>query len=303
MKKIILVVSIVCIQFTVFSQPNSIFRKADSIFNSQNYALAKTEYENIFKTDPGTALAWNRVGFSCYNLGQFDEAIKYFNKSLSMNPSEQIKPFVLIRLAKSYGARGDKENTLIFLQKAVEAGFLNLNEINTDKNLQLIKNESGFTKVKEILYMKINPCMANPKSREFDFWVGVWDVFDTKTGRPAGTNTITITSGGCILLESWVNTIGGTGTSINYVNTETGKWEQIYKDNDLGMPVHYTNGEYINGVMKFALTTKGADGKMQTGRFVFEKKGADEVRQYQEMTSDEGKTWIMEFDLTYKRRK
>jgi hypothetical protein len=220
-----------------------------------------------------------------------------------MNPSEQVKSIALIRLTKSYGAKNDKANAMLYLKQAVEAGFINLNEINADKDLQLLKNEPELRKIKDAIYEKINPCMFNPKSREFDFWVGVWDVFDTQTGRPAGTNTITITSGGCILLESWVNTIGGTGTSINYVNTETGKWEQIYKDNDLGMPVHYTDGEYINGVMKFAVTTKGADGKMQKGRFVFERKNNGEVRQYQEMTTDEGKTWNMEFDLIYRRRK
>jgi tetratricopeptide (TPR) repeat protein len=304
LKKIVSIVIITCINAIAFAQPNSVFKKADSIFNSQNYALAKTEYENILKTDPGTALAWNRLGFSCYNLNQYDEAIKHFTKSLSLNPSDQLKPFVLIRLAKSYGAKNDKENAIFFLQKAVEAGSLNWNEINTDKNLQLLKNEPGLTIIKEMIFAKINPCMSNPKNREFDFWVGEWDVVDTKTGRKAGTNTITVVSGGCMLLENWMDvTQTGTGTSINYVNTETGKWEQIYKDNGIGMPVKYTDGEYINGVMKFSVVTKGSDGKMQAGRFVFEKKSADEVRQYQEMTADEGKTWTMAFDLTYRRRK
>jgi len=69
------------------------------------------------------------------------------------------------------------------------------------------------------------------------------------------------------------------------------------------MPVKYTDGECNNGLMKFAVVMKGVNGKMQTGRFVFEKKSADEVRQYQEMTTDDGKTWNMVFDLTYKRRK
>jgi tetratricopeptide (TPR) repeat protein len=304
MKKIILVVLIICIRFTAFTQLNTIFRKADSIFNSQNYALAKTEYENIFKTDPGTALAWNRLGFSCYNLGQFDEAITNFTKSLTLNPSDQIKPIILSRLSKSYGAKGEKENAIASLQKAVDAGYLNLNEINSDKNFLVLKNEPGFIKIKDAVLAKVNPCMANPKNREFDFWVGDWDVIDTKTGRRAGTNSISIASGGCVLLENWMDaTQTNTGTSINYVNTETGKWEQIYKDNQTGMPVKYTDGECINGVMKFTVTTKGADGKMQTGRFVFEKKNNGEVRQYQEMTADEGKTWNMEFDLIYRRRK
>jgi tetratricopeptide (TPR) repeat protein len=303
-KKIVSFIIFICIHAMIFAQPNSVFKKADSIFNSQNYVLAKIEYENILKTDPGTALSWNRLAFSCYNLGQYDDAIKHFTKSLSLNPNDQLKPFVLIRLAKSYGAKNDKENALIFLQKAVEAGSLNWNEISTDKNLQLLKNEAGFTKIKEMLFAKVNPCMSNPKNREFDFWIGDWDVVDTKTGRKAGTNTITIASGGCVLMENWMDaTEANTGTSINYVNTETGKWEQIYKDNQAGMPVKYTDGECINGVMKFAVTMKGSDGKMQTGRFVFEKKSSDEVRQYQEITADEGKTWTMLFDLTYRRRK
>jgi Tetratricopeptide repeat len=304
MKKILFVLFLICIYTLVSAQPNAGFSKADSLFLAQNYELAKAEYENIFKTDPGTALAWNRLGFSCNNLGLFDEAIKNFIKSLSLNPSDQIKPIILSRLAKSYGAKGDKRNAISSLQKAVDAGYLNLNEINSDKNFHELKNESAFIKIRNTILAKVNPCLANPKNREFDFWVGDWDVFDTKTGRRAGTNTITIVSGGCMLLENWVDaTETNTGTSINYVNTETGKWEQIYKDNQTGMPVKYTDGECINGVMKFSVLMKGTDGKVQNGRFVFEKKGADEVRQYQEMTNDEGKTWTMLFDLIYKRKK
>src|SRR5258705_6559273 len=159
MKKILFLVVVVCISIISLAQPNSVFKKADSIFISQNYALAKTEYENIFKTDPGTALAWNRLAFSCYNLGQFDEAIKQFTKSLSLNPSDQLKPFVLIRLAKSYGAKNDKENALSFLQKAVDANYLNWADINGDKNLQLLKGDDRLKKIKESLFAKVNPCM------------------------------------------------------------------------------------------------------------------------------------------------
>ena len=45
------------------------------------------------------------------------------------------------------------------------------------------------------------PC-TKPLHRQFDFWVGLWDVTDP-SGKFAGTNRIELVDGGCALFESW----------------------------------------------------------------------------------------------------
>lgn len=286
-----------------FSQGNPIFQKADSLFLARDYAQAKIEYESVLKSNEAPPLTWNRLAFSCYILGSYDDAVTYFDKSLTLNPPDQLKNIILIRLAKTYGVKKDKEKALANLRKSIDAGYMNLNDIENDPNLQFLKSDPEYAKIKEVLVFKLNPCMGNSQKREFDFWVGDWNVFDAKTNRLAGTNSIHIASGGCMLLENWADiTQSNSAKSMTYVNPDNGKWEQLFIDNSGQQVMHFTDGVYKDGVMKFMITMKGPDGKEQTGEFVFEKKENGEVRQFQRMTPDGGKTWNMLFDLIYRKK-
>lgn len=71
-----------------------------------------------------------------------------------------------------------------------------------------------------------SPCMA-PSYREFDFWVGAWDVESTG-GAPIGTNLVRTRADGCIVEENWVSRGGGSGRSINTYDAETGLWGQTW---------------------------------------------------------------------------
>ena len=57
------------------------------------------------------------------------------------------------------------------------------------------------------------PCSA-PENRQFDFWLGEWDV-TTPDGKLAGTNRITRILSGCALREEWSGAGGIRGTSLN----------------------------------------------------------------------------------------
>ncbi len=64
------------------------------------------------------------------------------------------------------------------------------------------------------------PCAA-PLHRQFDFWIGIWDVTGP-AGKFAGINRIEAVDGGCALAESWSSAGGGyTGHSLNSVGRAT----------------------------------------------------------------------------------
>ncbi len=65
--------------------------------------------------------------------------------------------------------------------------------------------------------------------RDFDFWVGHWDVFDPKTGRKLGENRITRSEGGCLILERWESAGGGTGMSMNFYDPLQRAWRQVWQ--------------------------------------------------------------------------
>ena len=57
------------------------------------------------------------------------------------------------------------------------------------------------------------PCSA-PEYRQFDFWLGDWDVTNP-AGKPVGHNHVTQEYGGCVLQEHWSGSGGSLGSSFN----------------------------------------------------------------------------------------
>jgi hypothetical protein len=46
------------------------------------------------------------------------------------------------------------------------------------------------------------PCTTDPVYRQFDFWIGEWDVY-AKNGKKAGDSKIDLILDSCIILENW----------------------------------------------------------------------------------------------------
>ena len=76
-------------------------------------------------------------------------------------------------------------------------------------------------------------CQERPEFRDFDFWVGEWDVTGRANGNKAGTNRIESINNGCLLVEHWQSSSGGTGTSMNYFDPVTDEWRQVWVSNNL----------------------------------------------------------------------
>jgi hypothetical protein len=47
-----------------------------------------------------------------------------------------------------------------------------------------------------------SPCEQDARFREFDFWIGEWEVHDAE-GNFVGENSITRAERGCVLIEEW----------------------------------------------------------------------------------------------------
>lgn len=92
----------------------------------------------------------------------------------------------------------------------------------------------------------INPACAEAPFRDFDFWLGTWDV-KTVQGQVAGINRITSEEGGCLIVERWSGAGGGTGQSYNYVDRDTGNWRQVWVSS--AFTIDYSGGLDETGAM------------------------------------------------------
>ena len=90
------------------------------------------------------------------------------------------------------------------------------------------------------------PCQSDVY-RDFDFWLGDWEVFTLKDQK-AGDNKISSHEGGCLILEQWTSVRGGTGQSYNFYNPETDAWRQLWVSN--GAIIDYTGGLTDTGSMR-----------------------------------------------------
>ncbi|MEJ2602199.1 MAG: hypothetical protein P8172_02725 [Gammaproteobacteria bacterium] len=145
------------------------------------------------------------------------------------------------------------------------------------------------------------PCAERPEFRQFDFWVGDWDVRDGD-GNLVGTNRISRRADDCVLLEEWTSGGGGSGISVNYFDTATGEWVQVWNGSG-GTQLTIRGGLDPAGVMKLEGYLHYV-GTGQTVRF----RGAwtplpdGRVRQYFEQSSDDAESWQPWFEGFYSRQ-
>jgi hypothetical protein len=144
------------------------------------------------------------------------------------------------------------------------------------------------------------PC-SRPEHRQFDFWVGEWDV-TTPDGRQAGTNRIRLVHGGCALHEEWSGTSGFSGASLNAFDASTGRWHQTWIGSD-GVLLQLDGG-LKDGTMELSGATVGAGGArtLQRIRWTPLPETPARVRQLWERSTDGGRTWSVVFDGTYRKK-
>ena len=137
------------------------------------------------------------------------------------------------------------------------------------------------------------PC-ASPEHRQFDFWIGEWEV-TRPDGKFAGHNRITPILGGCALREEWTGAGGNQGTSLNAWDPDARRWRQTWVDQ--GGTVLLLAGGIDGGKM----VLQSGDGASRQ-RITWTPMGDGRVRQLWDSSSDGGKTWKVEFDGIYAKK-
>lgn len=145
------------------------------------------------------------------------------------------------------------------------------------------------------------PCASDTIYRQFDFWIGDWEVFGAK-GK-AGESRIELILDSCIILENWTSARQGyAGKSFNTYNASTGQWQQTWVDNSGGSTAYLRGRAEKDKVVFYADNNLDTKGKNFLRRLTFYRLDANKVRQHGERSDDGGKTWTTEYDLEYRRK-
>jgi hypothetical protein len=141
------------------------------------------------------------------------------------------------------------------------------------------------------------PCSA-AEYRQFDFWVGDWNV-RTPDGRQVGTNEVTRELGGCIVHEHWAGVGNMKGESLNTWSPTRKLWHQTWVDDRGGFLL--LDGTWTGTAMVLSGDRSEPDGRTTRQRITWEPH-AGTVRQVWESSNDAGKTWTTVFDGLYERK-
>lgn len=143
------------------------------------------------------------------------------------------------------------------------------------------------------------PCSA-PEHRQFDFWLGAWDVRDA-AGQPAGASRIESILGGCAVQETWEGP-GMHGTSLNAYDAPRRLWHQTWMD-DQGRVARLEGGlEDGKMVLRGEVASRRESGKTVLTRLTWTPLPNGQVRQHWEVSRDQGATWTTMFDGYYQRK-
>lgn len=121
------------------------------------------------------------------------------------------------------------------------------------------------------------PCLE-PMHRQFDFWLGEWDVFNP-AGVQVGTNVVESLLDGCVVAENWVSGGGVPGRSINTFDAETGQWHQTWVSANNRGHLRMAGGVDDEGRMVLEGRRDSRFGFTLFDEFVWTVLGPDEVRQ------------------------
>lgn len=274
--------------------------EANAAYEAKNWAKALPLYEAMVKAHPEIPRLWFRYGTCLQELGQTDRAVEVYQKALAAGTPPI---FAEYSLATAYAQKKDTEKAFEHLEKAVQAGYNKPDQFSSDPYFAALQSDARFKKLAEQVQRNLKPCAFTAENRQFDYWVGEWDVVTTQGAVPAGQSRIELILGDCVVLENWQsNGNPYSGKSYNMYNTALKRWEQYWVDNVGGNIFFY--GNLKDGNMDYYTDDMPQpDGSKLRRHLQFLKLGPDTVRQFSQGSNDGGKTWTVEYDFTYNRKK
>ena len=143
------------------------------------------------------------------------------------------------------------------------------------------------------------PACEAPEFHQFDFWIGRWDVIETRTGKAAGRSLVETMYQGCALRENW-SEAGFTGGSLNHYVPGEKRWRQTWTDS-AGAWREFTGGLRDGRMVLVARQhSRRPFGPVTLVRMTFSANPDGTVRQYSDISPDDGATWAERYDRTYK---
>jgi hypothetical protein len=142
---------------------------------------------------------------------------------------------------------------------------------------------------------------GSAEHRQFDFWLGDWDVYDVPdTTKVVARARISRMLGGCALREVYTQPDGMEGESFSLWDPTKGRWHQSWATNRGALLL--LEGRFDGGRMVLVAPVWKPDGSSTQLRGTWWPEGRN-VRLKAERSTDGGKRWGPVFDIVFRPRR
>lgn len=265
---------------------------ADRLWDEKRWNEAAAAYRAVVDADPANGRAWYRLAFSLHQIDRFTDAASAFERAAAAGVTPLVSRF---NAACAWSRAGEKEKALNALESLAAARYNNVGLVKTDSDLEPLRNEPRFQAVLQKMQRNIPKCADDPVRRQLDFWVGEWEVFAPNDVR-VGESTIQLSLDHCLILEHWRASGGAEGRSFNGYDPTSKKWRQFWMSSRGGFTAY--EGEQVGaGIRLIAQQTSPLI------RMTLSPNPDGSVRQLAESSADGGKTWTVQYDFRYVKRR
>jgi hypothetical protein len=254
------------------------------------------EYVALAGSEGVTGEDWFALGRRARESGDFVTAGRALDQAATTLPG----PRIALERARLRVVEGRADDAVTILAGLAANGFPGVSLVTSDPVLGSLAGMDAFDDVVESMRRSTYPCLYDEVFREFDFWLGDWEVHQAN-GQFAGTNSIRREEAGCVLTEHWTSASGGTGSSINYVDKTTGEWVQVWNSENGGQ-IYIRGGLTPDGMLLEGHLHSVGTGTTTPFRGLWTPLEDGRVRQYFEQSVDGGQSWSSWFEGFYTRK-
>lgn len=126
--------------------PDALRLSADAAWQARDYPKAAEAFATLTAAAPTDAEAWYRLGYALHALGRLDEALPAHRKAAELATDDQprIRANAHYNVACVFALKGDKQQAVDWLERAVAAGMRNTDFMQHDSDLRSVQQDERF---------------------------------------------------------------------------------------------------------------------------------------------------------------
>ena len=149
-KALLIILTCLLYHIATGQQQNAVgnFRQADSLFLAKDFNAAGKIYQSLISDTSTDAFHLNRLAYTELLGQKYAASEKHFMMALHAHPTPGIKASVYSRLAMLEALQNQEAPAFVFLDSAIQSGYISLNELDSSANFNNLRSSASFKEKK-----------------------------------------------------------------------------------------------------------------------------------------------------------